>query len=602
MKRLKLITALILLCTTLLYPNPVSSATRGIQITTKQRESLLLYDDYRALVVGVGDYTNGWPGLPGALKDSEEVAAALEDYGFTVKLIKNPTSRELKKAVAEMAFVTGKEHNRALLFYFAGHGETLNLADGTKLGYIVPADCPLKDKDPIGFDDLAISMKEMEALALKVQCKHVLMVFDSCFSGALFNLMRAAPVEISEKAITPVRQFITAGGEGEQVPDKSVFKQVFLDGIKSDADLNNDGYITGSELGMHLQTKVVNYSRGGQHPQYGKINNPKLDKGDFIFVPRSIRQKQDEEIKKTEADRSAISEELKRFQDERRKNEELMEKLKKLLETRIQTEETYKKKSLDEQKNLEEKLKQAEKEKQVTSADADEKIRRMETERKATSERLDREAAERKALEEELRKLRAESQKASQAVKDLEAKETSGTRVASLPKDIARLEPPKPAPLESGLKLAIFPMYISEPRHQDRIRPGLLKNILVMLDTADMFREVLSSYDIENRPDIQILGKDLLQKQTWKRKGFFSKLEPNMDLICEEGKKLGVDAVFALFVDIDRNNTQYTAYLINVGKRKAYSSGGNHPRRSTTSGYEIRKITQKTLDDYRKDR
>ena len=501
-----------------------------------------------------------------------------------------------------MAFVTGKEQNRALLFYFAGHGETLNLADGSKLGYIVPADCPLKDKDPIGFDDLAISMKEMEALALKVQCKHVLMVFDSCFSGALFNVVRAPPVEISEKSITPVRQFITAGGEGEQVPDKSVFKQIFLDGIKSDADLNDDGYITGSELGMHLQTKVVNYSRGGQHPQYGKINNPRLDKGDFIFVPRSTRQKQDGEVKKTEADKSAISEELKRLQDERRKNEELIEKLKQLLEARSETEEAHKKKSLDERKNLEEKLKQAEKEKQVSSADAEEKTHRMEAERKATSERMDREATERKTLEDELQKLRAESQKASQAVKDLEVKETDETRMASLPKEIARPEPPKSAPAESGLKLAIFPMYISGSKQQDKIRSGSLKNILVMFDTADMFREVLSPYDVANRPDIQILGKDLLQKEIWIRKGVFSNFEPNMDLICKEGKKLGADAVFALFVDVDRYNVKYNAYLINVGKRKAYSGGGSHLRRSGTSGYEIRKITQKTLDDYRKDR
>jgi len=29
---------------------------------------------------------------------------------------------------------------------------------------------------------------------------------------------------------------------------------------------------------------VVNYSRNAQHPQYGKIRNPNLDKGDFIFV------------------------------------------------------------------------------------------------------------------------------------------------------------------------------------------------------------------------------------------------------------------------------------------------------------------------------
>ena len=134
-------------------------------------------------------------------------------------------------------------------------------------------------------------MKDMEVLALKVKSKHFIMVFDSCFSGSLFNVVRAAPVDISEKSARPVRQFITAGGAGEQVPDQSVFKVVFLQGIGGDADLNSDGYVTGSELGMHLQEKVVNYTRGGQHPQYGKINNPKLDRGDFIFVPPQAAEK-----------------------------------------------------------------------------------------------------------------------------------------------------------------------------------------------------------------------------------------------------------------------------------------------------------------------
>jgi hypothetical protein len=126
---------------------------------------------------------------------------------------------------------------------------------------------------------------------LKVKSKHFIMLFDSCFSGSLFNVVRAAPVDISEKSALPVRQFITAGGAGEQVPDQSIFKVVFLQGITGDADLNGDGYVTGSELGMHLQEKVVNYTRGGQHPQYGKINNPKLDRGDFIFVSQKMPEK-----------------------------------------------------------------------------------------------------------------------------------------------------------------------------------------------------------------------------------------------------------------------------------------------------------------------
>ena len=268
-----------------------STTMRGISVTAGNAQNLYLYKDYFALVVGVSNYEQ-WPDLPSAGKDAKEVAAKLKEIGFEVKLVVDPSAEQLRQALSDMVYEKGGENNRALLFYFAGHGETLELADATQLGYIVPGDCPLKKSDPMGFDSKAISMKDIEVLALKVKSKHFIMLFDSCFSGSLFNVVRAAPVDISEKSALPVRQFITAGGAGEQVPDQSVFKVVFLQGITGDADLNGDGYVTGSELGMHLQEKVVNYTRGGQHPQYGKINNPKLDRGDFIFVPQNMPEKQ----------------------------------------------------------------------------------------------------------------------------------------------------------------------------------------------------------------------------------------------------------------------------------------------------------------------
>ncbi|MBN2298792.1 MAG: PEGA domain-containing protein, partial [Deltaproteobacteria bacterium] len=262
---------------------PLSAASRGISVTTKQGKPVYLYKDYHALVVGVSEYES-WPDLPNAVRDAREVAAELKKSGFLVELIVNPDSKQLKSAMSTLAYKKGRESDRAVLFYFAGHGETTTLADGTELGYIIPRDCPLKRADPMGFDEKALSMNQVETCSMKVASKHVLMVFDSCFSGSLFNMTRAAPTDISEKSASPVRQYITAGAAGEQVPDKSIFKTVFLDGIKGEADLNSDGYVTGSELGMHLQDKVVNYTRGCQHPQYGKINNPRLDKGDFIFM------------------------------------------------------------------------------------------------------------------------------------------------------------------------------------------------------------------------------------------------------------------------------------------------------------------------------
>jgi hypothetical protein len=54
--------------------------------------------------------------------------------------------------------------------------------------------------------------------------------------------------------------------------------------LQGEGDMNGDGYVTGTELGKFLQETVINYSHGAQHPQYGKIRHPHLDKGDVVFT------------------------------------------------------------------------------------------------------------------------------------------------------------------------------------------------------------------------------------------------------------------------------------------------------------------------------
>ncbi|MEE9611094.1 MAG: caspase family protein [Desulfatiglandales bacterium] len=289
----------------LVFPNfSLPTNTRGLRVTTMPGLSTYLYKDYHALVIGISNYEK-WPKLPNAVKDAREVAAKLQEMGFQVNLLLDPSSSEMKNAFNDVVYDVGREENRAILVYFAGHGETEVLADRTHLGYIIPRDSPLLKKAPKGFASLAISMKDIESVSLRIRSKHVIMLFDSCFSGSIFTLSRAAPADISEKSALPVRQFITAGSEDEQVPDKSMFKRVFLIGLDGDADLTGDGYITGSELGMYLTDKVVNYTHGMQHPQYGKINNPDLDRGDFIFMPLKANQKK--RAKKSESQREGVT-------------------------------------------------------------------------------------------------------------------------------------------------------------------------------------------------------------------------------------------------------------------------------------------------------
>jgi len=327
------------------FLNPASylfAASRGIQVVSKEGQPLYLYKDYQAVVIGVSDYEH-WPKLPNAVKDAARVAAKLKTMGFAIKLVTDPDSVQLRETLANLALTLGTERERAIVLYFAGHGETTKLIDGTDLGYIVPTDCPRQDIDPVGFDRKAVSMREIEMLALKVKSKHMLMLFDSCFSGSLFSLSRAAPASISEMSARPVRQFVASGDSDETVPDQSVFAECLIQGLDGYADFNRDKYITGSELGMYLQTNVINYSNGAQHPQYGKIRNPRLDKGDFIFLPEDSKVLA--AISPSEDSREQLVYEYKRLSEQRERLEaekQLLEKERQKLAYMSQTETSAK--------------------------------------------------------------------------------------------------------------------------------------------------------------------------------------------------------------------------------------------------------------------
>jgi len=267
------------------------AATRSLSIVTvagPDGQPERLYKESYALVIAVSQYKNGWPSLPGVRKDAELVSAALKGAGFVVTVVADPDADGLKDAFADFIQKHGQDVENRLLFYFAGHGHTLHQSYGEEMGYIIPRDAPLPTQDPGGFLAKALDMQMIEVYAKRIQSKHALFLFDSCFSGSLFAISRAVPESISYKTARPVRQFITSGSADEYVSDDSLFCRQFVEALNGDGDLDRDGYVTGTELGMFLQDSVINYSRSSQHPQYGKIRNPNLDKGDFVFTsPRA---------------------------------------------------------------------------------------------------------------------------------------------------------------------------------------------------------------------------------------------------------------------------------------------------------------------------
>ena len=261
---------------------------RGMNITIRAEsgEKLALYKDSYALVIGNGAYPvkNGWNPLPGAIKDVKEVAKVLEHHGFKVTLKIDVTKTEFNQVFSEFIYDFGKNKDNRLLFYYAGHGYTTKAATGEDLGYLVMLDTP-SPTNAAKFDLHSVDMVKFVSDSKKIHAKHVLFMFDSCFSGTVLNLRnRVPPSHITDRIKNPVRQFITAGRADEPVPDRSEFKKAFLNLLEGRVEEPTpDGYLTGVELGDYLYRTVPKFSRG-QHPQHGKIHDQQLNTGDFVFV------------------------------------------------------------------------------------------------------------------------------------------------------------------------------------------------------------------------------------------------------------------------------------------------------------------------------
>ena len=254
-------------------------------ILSKDGGLITAYKESYALLIGVSDYTAGWPDLESIPKEMHQLSAALREQGFHITTLLNPTGRTLEKGVKEFILGHGYEPDNRLLMFFSGHGYTR--LDGRK-GYLVPADAPDPLRDERGFLAKALPMEQILAWARQIEAKHALFLFDSCFSGTIFKTksLPRIPARISRLTAAPVRQFITAGTAGEEVPAQSVFTPAFIDAIRSGlADQDRDGYITGTELGLYLQRTVPRFAN--QTPQYGKINDYELSRGDFVFAVRS---------------------------------------------------------------------------------------------------------------------------------------------------------------------------------------------------------------------------------------------------------------------------------------------------------------------------
>ena len=254
---------------------PISNASGEVV------DEVTLYNQSYALVIGIDNYTRGWPKLKNAVKDARAVAKAMTSKGFDVTLLVNPNRSELDIAIQEFFILKGENPDARLFLWFAGHGHTEN-----DEGFIIPAD-GLTPEAGGRFRLSALPLRNINTYVRLAQSKHVYAVFDSCFAGTIFDSQRAAPPPVITKAVSkPVRQFLTSGDAYQSVSDDGSFRELFIRAITGDerADLNGDGFLAASELGLYLSDRVTNLTEGRQTPQFGKLRDKDFDRGDFIFA------------------------------------------------------------------------------------------------------------------------------------------------------------------------------------------------------------------------------------------------------------------------------------------------------------------------------
>ncbi len=274
----------------------------GKAIETKQRISdktapvkmvqpwkSLDFGQYYALVIGNNNYKK-IPALDTPVNDATVVSNVLKDkYGFKTKLLINASRYQILSELNKLrAKLTEKDN---LLIYYAGHGE---LDKVNMRGHWLPVDADA--------DNTAnwISTVAITDILNTMSVKHIMVVSDSCYSGAMTR-SSLARIEAGSDSIKKSkwlqamlkarsRTVLTSGGL-KPVMDggggkHSVFANAFIRALSQ-----NDTLLEGQSLYRKVSAGIVAIAAEygiEQVPEYAPIRHAGHESGEFFFVPRNI--------------------------------------------------------------------------------------------------------------------------------------------------------------------------------------------------------------------------------------------------------------------------------------------------------------------------
>ena len=137
-------------------------------------------------MIGVSDYTNGWPKLPGVKTDSQAVSAALKQHGFSITQVNNPKDRRaLEEAFTSFIDKYGLKKENRLLFYFSGHGIQVSGRN-----YLIPVKYTITSEDDVEYEsvDAGRVLAKMKAARNGMN----IVILDACRNNPFPSSFRSA--------------------------------------------------------------------------------------------------------------------------------------------------------------------------------------------------------------------------------------------------------------------------------------------------------------------------------------------------------------------------------------------------------------------------
>jgi hypothetical protein len=244
----------------------------------------LLYSRSYALIVAEDAYQDpqAWPRLDQVPAEVRDLKAALMRLGFDQSDIQIENNVESSKLLGVFqAFINDDKHRvetTRLFIFYAGHGYTARFGQS----YIIPVDAPASTGRD--FYEKALAIEAIRGVLAHAVARHTLVVFDSCFSGAIFGYRSEdsmQSVEFDDLSSHRI-QVLTAGNASQKVPALSEFVPALIAGATGAADFDHDGIVTAVELSIYLKHNVKRTS-----PQLGDIG-PETS-GEFSFIPDITR-------------------------------------------------------------------------------------------------------------------------------------------------------------------------------------------------------------------------------------------------------------------------------------------------------------------------